>query len=398
MPNNTQPSHRGRRLMMKLGMSVITLAMLIVVLEVGTRLLSDTQPPLLQSHPKLGTTFTPHYDGQVFVPESDRFVQLRFNGDGMRGQPFELQKSEGVRRIAILGDSMVAAIGANEEDTAVQVLQQKLSNTPGPEKWEVMNFGVSGSATGQELVLYREVVKHYQPDIVVCAFCIWNDFGDNSRELSSSPNRIYFDLNENGDLKQLKLSQSRSTISTWLNQNSRFYLWQKHATRVATQRTKKRVGFLPKGKLIYHSEPTDELERAWTITEKLIETFHREVESDGSQFVLAVLPSADQIHDENWSRIISNAGSSSPQMDADYPSERLGQLCDRIGVPVIDMVEAFREAAPSRSRAQSNEWQHFGGVGHFNQSGNRLAAEEIFNYLVQQKASTASRQPPIEQR
>ena len=62
------------------------------------------------------------------------------------------------------------------------------------------------------------------------------------------------------------------------------------------------------------------------------------------------------------------------------------------------MVGAFREAAPSRTREQSDEWQHYGGVGHFNQSGNRLAADEIFNYLVKQEASTAGRQLPIEQR
>ena len=32
--------------------------------------------------------------------------------------------------------------------------------------WEVINFGISSSSTGQELVLYSEVVSRYHPDIV----------------------------------------------------------------------------------------------------------------------------------------------------------------------------------------------------------------------------------------
>ena len=380
--NGKRPARRGRQIVMKLAVLFVTLSALLLFLEVATRLLTDIEPPLIHNHEVLGTTFIPGYEGRVFVPESDKYVDLRFNSDGMRGDDFTQDKPIGVRRVAIVGDSMVAAIGTDEEDTAVKVLQKRLVDAPGHEKWEVMNFGVSGSATGQELVLYREVVRQYQPDIVVCAFCIWNDLSDNCRQLSSSPHRIYFDLTEDGQLQQLKLSKRRSQLSGWLNEHSRFYLWQKQATRVAAVRTKRNVGVLAKCKLIYHREPPEELEQAWQLTEKLIETFQHEVEQDGSEFVLALLPSADQIHNENWEKLVTDAGPLAEQMDAEYPSRRLGQLCARIDAPLIDMVDSFRAAAPSRSRKQRDEWHHFRGLGHFNPAGNRLAAEQIYEFLV----------------
>jgi lysophospholipase L1-like esterase len=383
---------------MKLALLLATLVSLVLVLEVGTRLLTNIQPPLISNHDVLGTTFLPGYEGRVFVPESDQFVDLRFNRDGMRGDEHSRDKAAGIRRIAIVGDSMVAAIGTIEENTAVDVLQTRLSDAHGHESWEVMNFGVSGSATAQELVLYREVVRHYRPDIVVCAFCIWNDFGDNCRQLSSSPHRIYFDLDDRGELRQRKLSKRRSQFSAWLNENSRFYLWQKQAIRVAADRTKRNVGVLQKCKLIYHREPSEELEHAWQITEKLIEAFQREVEQDGSQFVLALLPSADQIHDENWSKVIENAGPLASQMDPDYPSQRLSQLCTRIGVPVIDMVDAFRDAAPSRSRRNKQEWHHYRGLGHFNAAGNRLVANQIYDFLTNSGETVADTRQQVKRR
>ncbi len=390
--DSTMPAaRRGRRMVFKVGILLTTLVSLLLILEVATRLLTDLEPPLIHNHDVLGTTFVPGYQGRVFVPESDQYVDLRFNRDGMRGGSYDLDKPAGAGRIALVGDSMVAAIGVEEESTSVNLLQSQLAETPGHENCQVMNFGVSGSATGQQLVLYREVVRHYRPDVVVCAFCIWNDFSDNCRQLSSSPHRIYFDLDDDGQLRQLKLSKHKSHLSAWLNQHSRFYLWQKQATRATAARTIRNVGVLPKCKLIYNSEPSEKLEQAWQITERLIETFQREVEQDGSQFVLALLPSADQIHNENWNRLIRNAGSLASQMDPDYPSQRLGRLCKRIGVPMIDMVDSFRDAAPSRSRRQKEEWHHFRGLGHFNVAGNRLAAHQIYEFLMTNEPLTAGR-------
>lgn len=64
--------------------------------------------------------------------------------------------------------------------------------------WEVFNFGVSGANTAQELNLYRELVRKYNMDIIVCAYYNGNDFSDNSLRLGRSPG-IYMDFKEGSD-------------------------------------------------------------------------------------------------------------------------------------------------------------------------------------------------------
>ena len=77
------------------------------------------------------------------------------------------------------------------------------------------------------------------------------------------------------------------------------------------------------------------------------------------------------------------AGETAAQLAVDYPQQRLQQFCDRMGVPLVDMTGAFRQAAPNRSRAHEEQWLHFGGHGHFNKAGNRLAAEQIHQFMLQ---------------
>jgi tetratricopeptide (TPR) repeat protein len=87
------------------------------------------------------------------------------NSRGWRGvREFSFQKAAGVKRIVLLGDSFT--FGEDEEDEHVwaEVLQEALR------KWEVINLGVHGYGTDQELLVFREEGIRYQPDIVVLGF------------------------------------------------------------------------------------------------------------------------------------------------------------------------------------------------------------------------------------
>ncbi len=370
-------------LLKKAALTFCALSLLLVCLEISTRMLTDITPPLFLNDPILGKTYRPGFEGRVFNSESGKYIDMRFSRDGLRGPDLPHKKTAGVRRIAILGDSFTAAMAVPEEDTAARILQALIAESHPGEKWEVMNCGISGSSTGQELVLYKEVVRNYQPDTVICAFCLVNDFGDNCRNVTSSPHRIYFDVDERQQLFKLPHSASRSKLSAWLNANSRFYVWQKQATSMLKHRAVQEVGVMSGYQLIYCQEPTKELEHAWLITEKLIESFKQEVEQDGGQFVLALFPASEQVYDERWQEILDVAGETAAQLAVDYPQQRLQQFCDRMGVPLVDMTGAFRQAAPNRSRAHEEQWLHFGGHGHFNKAGNRLAAEQIHQFMLQ---------------
>jgi hypothetical protein len=388
----------------KLALIVASLAMVACMLEVATRLFSNVTPPLLCNDTVLGTTFIRNYSGSVYVPECGREVLLRFNRDGMRNPVTSVEKRSGVRRIAVMGDSMIAAIATDEPNTLVRRLADRLNHGQSEPGFEVLNFGVSGSSTGQQLVLYRELVRKYHPDVVVCAFCVANDLGDNCARLTSNRGRIYFDVDPDGRLVQLPFSAGRAALTSWLNRHSRFYVWQKGATqnainalRTSTLAVAARAGHEAAplesgGQGIFCTAPGETLVHAWLITEKLIETMHREVQADGADFILAVLPTGWQVCDDAWSSVVS-AAQGAP-MDAGYPDQRLAEIAGRLAAPVVVMTDRFREAAPHHSLAYKDEWLHYDGAGHFNDRGNDLAAEAIYQVMAETAQDSARRDRP----
>jgi hypothetical protein len=394
---------RPAHLLPRLGLTVLSFAVVLAVLEGATRLFSHVVPPLICNDPVVGTRYLPDFSGWVYVPECDRDVLLSFNHDGLRGPDFAVEKSPGVYRVAVVGDSMIAAVATDEDKTLVRQLEKRLNANPAGTRYEVMNFGISGSSTGQELVLYHEIVRKYRPDIVVCAFCVANDLGDNCTGLTSNRGRIYFDVDDEGRLEPLPFSPGRARLTSWLNRYSRFYVWQKSATQLAINAVRTgalamaaKVGHdvapLESGGLgIFCTAPGDTLNHAWLITDKLVERMSHEVHDDGAEFYLAVLPAGWQVCDDIWTRTIENAGGA--PMSIAYPDEKLSEIGTRAQAEVVLMTDMFRAAAPHHAIDYEDELLHYDGLGHFNDRGNDVAAAAIYQAIAgrgERVAKTAS--------
>jgi hypothetical protein len=355
----------------KLAMTGVTFALFLLLLELAVRLLS------------LGKTFVPGVSARRYIGEAGREIDFLFNREGFRDRDYPQAKPPGVRRIAVLGDSMIAAMAVDEGETLVRLLEQKLDRSHPGTDWEVMNFAISGAGPGQSLVVYREVAARYDADLVLFCLFVGNDLGDSSRELTSSKHRIYFKLDEAGELVQLPHSRTRSSLSRWLNRHSRLYVWQKHQAKLLKMNVEGAMDVMVTGHVIFDSEPEAEVARAWAILEALIRAMQREVEAAGGRFALVVLPTAEQMIDERWQALLEQSGSRRMQMDADYPERRLRAIAADSGLPILTLVEPFRQAMPHRSLAHEEEWLHFQAKGHFNEAGHRIAAAELHRFVVE---------------
>ncbi len=94
------------------------------------------------------------------------------NAAGLRGP--DVRRDE-PRRILVLGDSFAFGVGVDDDHT----LAAQLGLLLGP-AWEVLNGGVSGYSTDQEL-LWFERLESLRPEIVVLVVCD-NDFGANTED------------------------------------------------------------------------------------------------------------------------------------------------------------------------------------------------------------------------
>ena len=364
----------------KLVLLIATALVLAGLLEVGTRLFSNLGPGLVVPDAQVGRRYIAGFQGSVWVPEAERKVDLRFDRDGFRGPDLPYDKAAGTHRIAVLGDSFVLAIATDEERTMVGQLESRLGSWDPSRRWEVMNFGASGSSTGQELAVYRAVAHRYQPDLVLCVFAVINDLADNSNRLSSGAG-VYFDLDELGDVRKLPPRATGDQASGWLARHSRFYTWQKLALQNLRFHARRSARVVKPGKWIFYTGSSEDLDHAWTLTARLIETLAREVEAAGSTFALVALPAPEEIYDDRWDEILWSADEQADRFDQRHALRRLEEIANGAGIPLVTMVDRFRARAPSSSLEVEEEWLYLKGIGHLNDAGNRLAAEALFEWI-----------------
>ncbi len=365
----------------KLALLAASLAFALLAAEVGVRLFAPYSPSLLVADPLVGKRFLPGFTGRVYVPECGCDVDLRFNRDGLRGPDRPLQAAPGVRRVALVGDSMVAAVATAEERTLASVLEKRLRDSRPDASWEVMNAGVSSSSTGSELALYREVLAAYSPELVVLVFWVGNDLADNSPALTSAP-RLYFDLDEQGRLKPLPFAFEPNPVGEWLDRHSRFYVWQKSALRHARATLRSASPALEPVELVFASPEPDAVARAWAITSALVAAFAREVEARGARLVLVAAATPAQVYDDLWAELAARAARSGTPLDREHPDERLRALSRAASVPFLSLQEAFRARAPHADSRRPDEQLYYDGRFHWNDAGNALAAEAVHDLIA----------------
>lgn len=214
----SQPSvNAGQGLWARLLRNGLWIALTIAVILCATELLFAAahigEEELVDIVPVVGFWHRPN---RFITWRSEGYSQSRTNADGLRDVNFTVEKPAGVRRIAILGDSMTEAYQVDPKDTFVKQLENKL-NKPGEPKVQVMNFGMSCLSTTQALYLFKERIARYHPDVCVLAYHV----GDNEKNLyapgaDSFMPRPYSSIGSDGQLQT-----DWHCYDTWMSGNSR---------------------------------------------------------------------------------------------------------------------------------------------------------------------------------
>ncbi|MFN7955228.1 MAG: GDSL-type esterase/lipase family protein [bacterium] len=103
---------------------------------------------------------------------------VAINRIGLRGREIVEPKPSGTLRILALGDSFTWGWGAPADATYPSQLEERLRAAHPEQRIEVVNGGVSGYGTVQELLLLDRIGAAIQPDIVVL-FYYRNDWRNN---------------------------------------------------------------------------------------------------------------------------------------------------------------------------------------------------------------------------
>jgi len=175
-------SFNRSKYLINIAVSTASLLLTLLALEVGLRLygynpLRDGQSGseyILRAspYPDLKYELTPGAYGSL----SD--TDTKINSQGFRGP--EPSSSPPGQRVVILGDSIAFGNFMTWEDTFSNQIQQRLHSKN--RHVEVLNFGVGGYDTLQEVSLLEIRGLKYDPDLVVVAYCL-NDISIASTSL-----------------------------------------------------------------------------------------------------------------------------------------------------------------------------------------------------------------------
>lgn len=97
---------------------------------------------------------------------------ISINSDGLRGPEHTVKAAENTFRIIMLGDSETFSYLLEESNTLPYLLQDKLNRNAKSVRYEVLNFGVEGYNTLQELEQLKIKGLKYNPGLIILNYCL----------------------------------------------------------------------------------------------------------------------------------------------------------------------------------------------------------------------------------
>jgi GDSL-like Lipase/Acylhydrolase family len=153
---------RVRRWLIRLGLLLLLFCSFILLVEVGGRLTGLLIPPsnLMRFSETKGYELNPTHQ--------------EVNANGLRDREFPLQKPPDTFRILAIGDSFTYGDGVTQKETYVKQLEALLNQKLGNRglRYEVLNAGVPGYNTQQELIHFNEVGRPFDPDLILLEFTL----------------------------------------------------------------------------------------------------------------------------------------------------------------------------------------------------------------------------------
>jgi lysophospholipase L1-like esterase len=174
-------------------------------LVTGTRRITfedRSQPDRRETHDFRFYELIPNSDIPDYRDSRQRY-RLKTNSAGLADREYTLEKPAGVRRIAIMGDSITRGQGAPYLGAYESLLEQKLNETPmsGPvTSIEILNFAVGSYNATQMLEAAKVSATPYRPDVYVIAMSklsVYRQWGQHIALLMNSGIDLKYDYLRN---------------------------------------------------------------------------------------------------------------------------------------------------------------------------------------------------------
>ena len=118
---------------------------------------------------------------------------------------------------------------------------------------------------------------------------------------------------------------------------------------------------------------------AWQKTSRIIYELNKKSKEIGTRLVMFYIPDRIEVYDSDWKKTKEKFSLEDHEWSPDVPSTMLKKISDTSNIPLLD----FRQYI---SKKELGDSVLYNGI-HWNVSGNRFAAEFIYEALFHEKAT-----------
>lgn len=412
--------------------TVAAVILTLVVVESAMRVPALFQAPSTNQHQAccehdslLGWRHVPNT--VALIRQAEYEVRERFNSRGIRGPEYAEAKPRGEYRIAVIGDSFAEGYTVAFESLFSEVMERELRATCDV-PIEVINFGVGGYSTDQELLQFTSVVSGYDPDITILIFHD-NDIWYNGTDRYSSWGRgfkpVFTKVDDALELQGVPVpepvtdaiepgataQQPVQPASLWgrakrmLGDHS--YLYREVRSRVKGSqpiyRVAVRMGLAKEpgpGKVgapiadefrVYARQHEPDVRRAWRMTEALLARLKAEVEGAGGELAVMHAPARMTVKPEVWAQIMKAYGLQD-EWSPNAVSDRLEHVLVQHSIPSISPMAVFRSAEAMLGAKGGS--LYFPRDGHWSELGHALTGSMLAAHVSPKCMTSAGTTAP----
>ena len=190
-------------------LSVCSFIFILAIIEIALHVINPEKPKLIEKpktdwalvtervwtehDPNLGWALMKNKNAELKI-EFGTFP-MKFSASGFRGDKnYSLSRTDGVKRMAVIGDSFPFGWGVLDHEVFSSLLEKKYPNV------EIPNFSVPGYGIDQIYLSYKYRARNYKPDVVLIGIYP-EDFWRATRAFSDTGHcKPYFTLKMNGEL------------------------------------------------------------------------------------------------------------------------------------------------------------------------------------------------------